>query len=81
MMHDDDYDDYEDDDDSYNPVEPFSQDEFAVHDDDELEELDAGGDPDVLVTEQCPNCGTVIVFDEDDEKVECQNCGCEFDVN
>jgi len=30
------------DDDDYNPVEPFSQDEFVAHNDRELRNLDAG---------------------------------------
>ena len=37
------------DDDAYNPVEPFSQDEFVTHSSRELQNLDAGNDEDYRI--------------------------------
>ena len=71
---------FDDDSGDYNPVEPFSRDEFAVHDDDELDDLDAGRDCDVCDREPCPHCGTMVRFRDDDEFGLCRKCGEEFSV-
>ena len=68
-------------DDGYDPTEPFSQDEFVSYSNNELAALDAGRDSDALCRVRCPDCGAIVVFDEDDDEVECQDCGCEFDVD
>ena len=62
----------------YNPVEPFSQDEFVVHNDRELRNLDAGRDD--RNEADCPHCGNVVRFRIDAESVRCRNCGKRFHV-
>ena len=68
-------------DDGYDPTEPFSQDEFVSYSNNELAALDAGRDPDALCRVRCPDCEAIVVFDEDDDEVECHGCGCELDVD
>lgn len=63
--------------DDYNVVEPFSQSEFAVHNDRELRNLDAGRDSDCV---ECPDCGKMVRIRDGDTFVTCRNCGCEFDA-
>ena len=70
-----------DDDDGFDPTEPFSEDEFIVYNNRELKALDAGRDPDALRRTRCPDCGAAVVFDVDDDEVECDDCGCEFEVD
>ena len=69
------------DEDYYDPTEPFSEDEFVSYDNNELHAIDAGGDPDALCRVRCPDCGAWVLYDEDDDEAECQDCGCEFDVD
>ena len=69
------------DDDFYDPTEPFSEDEFVTYNNNELNALDAGRDPDAVCRTRCPDCKAVVFFDEDDDEAECHNCGCEFDVD
>ena len=68
-------------DDFFDPTEPFSEDEFVTYDNNELRAIDAGRNPDALCRIRCPDCGVIVVFDDDDDVVECQDCGCEFDVD
>ena len=68
-------------DDDYDPTEPFSEDEFVSYNNNELKVLDAGRDPDALCRTRCPDCGAVVFFDEDDAEAECDDCGCEFEVD
>ena len=69
------------DDDFFDPTESFSEDEFVSYSDNELAVLDVGRDPDALRRVHCPDCGAIVLFDEDDDEAECQDCGSEFDVN
>ena len=85
--------DFDDDYDGYNPVEPFSQDEFIVHNDRELRNLDAGRDDwddgdeddnDEDVNKEhdfvCPHCrsGTVVRFHANTRSVRCPKCRSEW---
>ena len=63
----------------YNPVEPFSRDEFAVHNDRELRNIDAGRED--YCHESCPRCGNTLRFRDSAVKVRCRNCGSKFHVN
>ena len=65
------------DDDVYNRVEPFSQDEFVAHSSRELENLDAGNDEDYddLV---CPRCGSAVRSPVNDMTAQCRSCGTKF---
>ena len=65
----------------YNPTEPFSRDEFATHNDRELDDLDAGRDPDRYDYYSCPQCGASLKIRDDADKVRCRNCGGKFRVN
>ena len=77
----------EDFEDGYNPVEPFSQDEFVVHNDRELRNLDAGredwddGDEDDdedYDDLDCPRCGNVVRCHVDAKFARCRKCGNQF---
>ena len=61
----------------YNPVKPFSQSEFSVHNDDELEDIDAGRD---YYRQPCPKCGASLKIRDDAAKVRCSNCGVKFHI-
>ena len=68
------------DDDDYNPVEPFSQDEFVAHNDRELLNLDAGRseydeDYDDVV---CPRCGSAVRNPVNAGTAYCRSCGTKF---
>lgn len=76
-MFDDDFDD--DFMDDHNPVEPFSAAEFAVHNDRQLRNLDAGRDSDDPDRVECPDCGKMVRV-RDEGLVTCRNCGCEFEA-
>jgi len=67
-----------DDFDDYDPIEPFSRDEFIVHDDDELDDLDEGKDADAFYREACPRCGTMMSFQGGDTFAYCRHCGGKF---
>jgi len=69
---------FDDDFDNYDPTEPFSQDEFIVHDDDELDDLDCGEDADAFYREPCPRCGTMMRFQGGDVYAYCRSCGGRF---
>ena len=74
-MFDDNYDDYD-------PIEPFSQDEFVTHSKRELRNLDAGrAENDDGDEADCPHCGCVVTVDPDDDFVHCPNCNREFPVD
>ena len=63
-------------DDDYDPIEPFSQDEFIVHNNRELRNLDAGRDDwDDL---DCPNCSSEVKSRPDAPFARCRECGTEF---
>ena len=65
-----------DDFDDYDPTEPFSQDEFVVHNNRELRNLDAGGNEwDDL---DCPMCGNAVRSPANAPFARCQECGTEF---
>jgi len=67
---------FDDDFDDYNPIEPFSQDEFIVHNNRELRNLDAGRNEwDDL---DCPNCGDAVRSPANAPFAECRSCGTEF---
>ena len=84
--------DFEDDNSrGYNPVEPFSQDEFIAHNDRELRNLDAGrddwddGDDDEDDDEDwfstpCPRCNNMVDFKDSAEFARCKKCGNKFSV-
>ena len=72
----------EDFEDGYNPVEPFSQDEFVAHNNRELRNLDAGRDADDdYDREPCPDCGATLKFHTNSTSVRCRHCGSKFRVN
>ena len=75
-------DDFED---APNPVEPFSQDEFAVHNDRELRNLDAGrddgddgGEDEDYDDLDCPRCGSEVRAHIDSPLAHCRKCGNKF---
>ena len=74
---------FDDDDDDYNPVEPFSRDEFSVHNDRELRNLDAGrddgddGDEDYDDLD-CPRCGSAVRAHVNSQFAHCRKCGNKF---
>ena len=65
------------DDDAYNPVEPFSQDEFVTHSSRELQNLDAGNDED-YDSVVCPRCGSAVQNPVNGGTAHCQSCGTKF---
>ena len=78
--------DFENNPNGYNPIEPFSQDEFIVHNDRELRNLDAGrgewddgddddGDYDDL---DCPRCGHAVRAHVHAQFARCRRCGNQF---
>jgi DNA-directed RNA polymerase subunit RPC12/RpoP len=78
----------EDCEDGFNPVEPFSRDEYAVHNDRELRNLDAGrddwddGDDDDEDEEyeefDCPRCGSEVRCPVGVPLARCKKCGNKF---
>ena len=71
-MFDDDYDDYD-------PTETFSDDEFVVHNNRELRNLDAGrDDSDDYEELSCPHCGNVVLCHVHAPFVQCRKCGTKF---
>ena len=67
--------------DDFSPTEPFSQAEFVVHNNRQLNNLDAGrndNDPDRV---KCPDCGSMVGIPEDNVFATCRNCGYEFCVD
>ena len=76
---------FDDDFDDYDPIEPFSQDEFVTHSKRELRNLDAGraedddGDEDDEDYEDfdCPRCGNVVRCHVD-APARCRKCGHQF---
>jgi len=68
----------ENDGDFYNPVEPFSRDEFTTYNDRELRNLDAGRDSDY---DECPECGEELHIRDGAEYVRCRECGGRFRVD
>ena len=66
----------------YNPVEPFSQDEFVTYNNRDLRNLDAGrNENDDYAREPCPDCGMMLKFHTYATSVRCRNCGGKFRVN
>ena len=72
------------DDDDYNPVEPFSQDEFVAHNDRELLNLDAGryeydaSDDEDYDDVVCPRCESVVQNPVNAGTAHCRSCGTKF---
>jgi len=70
----------------YNPVEPFSQDEFVAHNDRELRNLDAGredwdggeDDDEDYDDLDCPRCGNAVRCHVDAKFARCRKCGNQF---
>ena len=65
------------DDDVYNPVEPFSQDELVVHSSRELQNLDAGGNEDYDDVVY-PRCGSAVQNPVNAGTAHCRSCGMKF---
>lgn len=72
--------------DGYNPVEPFSQDEFVSHNNRELRNLDAGredfddgDDYDEDIEDfDCPQCGSAVRCHVNAPFARCRKCGTKF---
>ena len=67
---------FDDDFDDYDPTEPFSQDEFVVHNNRELRNIDAGGNE--WEELRCPMCGNTVRCPANAPFARCQECGTEF---
>ena len=69
----------------FDPTEPFSQDEFVTHNKRELRNIDAGrNSDDDYERVQCPYCGHIVRFREDDADdgyADCPKCDRGFRVN
>jgi len=66
----------------YNPIEPFSQDEFIAHNDREIRNLDAGrgewDDDEDYDDLDCPRCGNAVRCHVNAQFARCRRCGNQF---
>lgn len=60
--------------DPFDPMSPFFHDEFIFNEDEPRRRREDN----VLCRQACPHCGNYIIFRENDEIIQCNQCGSRF---
>jgi len=65
----------------FGSMSPFFHDEYLFNDDERHRKQRSENGDDGYCRQPCPDCGNMLKFRYDAEKVRCRNCGSKFNVS